>query len=146
VVATYDRVESKRGVRVVFEDLTLSAGFRVRGREGPLGQVVRNLIDNACSFSPEGGEVTVSLEQTRNGAEPRIRILVEDHGPGIPDDKLSQIFDRFYTDRPAGTEFGNNSGLGLSIVAQIVETHRGTVKAENRQSGGARFIVELPAT
>jgi two-component system sensor histidine kinase ChvG len=108
--------------------------------------VVRNLIDNACSFSPEGGEVTVSLEQTRNGARPRIRILVEDHGPGIPDDKLSQIFDRFYTDRPAGTEFGNNSGLGLSIVAQIVETHRGTVKAENRQSGGARFIVELPAT
>ena len=74
------------------------------------------------------------------------RIRVEDNGPGIPEDKLEKIFERFYTDRPAGAAFGNNSGLGLSIVAQIVASHKGTVIAENRPEGGARFIVEMPAT
>ncbi|HAK98590.1 MAG TPA: histidine kinase, partial [Rhodobiaceae bacterium] len=63
-----------------------------------------------------------------------------------PPDKLEKIFERFYTDRPAGAAFGNNSGLGLSIVAQIVSTHMGTVIAENRENGGARFTIELPAT
>jgi two-component system sensor histidine kinase ChvG len=74
--------------------------------------------------------------------------VVEDQGPGIPPDKLEKIFQRFYTDRPVGTKFGNNSGLGLSIVRQITETHRGSVWAENRmidgQIAGARFVVELP--
>jgi two-component system sensor histidine kinase ChvG len=76
-------------------------------------------------------------------------MTVEDEGPGIPPDKLEKVFERFYTDRPQGAKFGNNSGLGLSIVRQIVETHRGKVWAENRMSGGkiagARFIVDLPA-
>ena len=76
--------------------------------------------------------------------------VIEDEGPGIPEDKLEKIFDRFYTDRPAGAKFGLNSGLGLSIVAQIVDSHRGRVEAENRIDGdgnirGARFIVRLPA-
>ncbi len=145
VVRTYEGLEHQRGVRVAFKDLTMNAGLRVRGREGPLGQVLRNLIDNARSFSPENDTVVVTLEQGRDGPQTTARILVEDNGPGIPDDKLTKIFDRFYTDRPAGAAFGNNSGLGLSIVAQIVTTHRGTVRAENRPEGGARFWVELPA-
>jgi two-component system sensor histidine kinase ChvG len=77
-----------------------------------------------------------------------VRITVEDDGPGIPPDKLEKIFQRFYTDRPSGAKFGNNSGLGLSIVRQITDTHRGTVWAENRmvegRIAGARFVVELP--
>jgi two-component system sensor histidine kinase ChvG len=77
-----------------------------------------------------------------------VRIMVEDEGPGVPPDKLEKIFQRFYTDRPAGAKFGNNSGLGLSIVRQITDTHRGTVWAENRMADGritgARFVVELP--
>lgn len=77
-----------------------------------------------------------------------IRMTVEDEGPGVPPDKLEKIFQRFYTDRPAGAKFGNNSGLGLSIVRQIAETHRGSVWAENRMSdgkiAGARFVVDLP--
>jgi two-component system sensor histidine kinase ChvG len=77
-----------------------------------------------------------------------LRLTVEDQGPGIPPDKFEKIFDRFYTDRPQGAKFGNNSGLGLSIVRQIVETHRGRVWAENRvvdgNVAGARFIVDLP--
>ena len=85
------------------------------------------------------------LEQVNDGRQTIARIRVEDDGPGIPPDKLEKIFDRFYTDRPAGAAFGNNSGLGLSIVAQIIETHRGKVYAENREAGGARFTIDLPA-
>ena len=146
VTATYDGLTQPRNVAVTYEDETLGAGLRVRGREGPLGQVLRNLIDNARSFSPENETVRVALQQGRIGAQTTARIVVEDNGPGIPEDKLTKIFERFYTDRPAGAAFGNNSGLGLSIVAQIVATHAGTVRAENRAEGGARFIVELPAT
>ncbi len=120
----------------------------VSGREGPLGQVIRNLVENARSFSPPGGQVTVSLLRVTGARGPMVRIMVEDEGPGIPPDKLEKIFQRFYTDRPAGTKFGNNSGLGLSIVRQITDTHRGTVWAENRMTDGkitgARFVVELP--
>ncbi|MEM9377690.1 MAG: stimulus-sensing domain-containing protein [Pseudomonadota bacterium] len=145
LVRTYDGLEHQKGVNVSFDDATMDAGLSVRGREGPLGQVLRNLIDNARSFSPDGGMVYVTLQQGRQGPQTTARIRVEDDGPGIPDDKLEKIFERFYTDRPAGAAFGNNSGLGLSIVAQIVTTHMGTVKAENRPEGGACFTVELPA-
>ncbi|MEL6661352.1 MAG: stimulus-sensing domain-containing protein [Pseudomonadota bacterium] len=145
IVEAYGAMAGEGDVEVTFEDRTMAAGLRVRGREGPLGQVLRNLIDNARSFSPKDAMVRVSLEQANNGRQTLARIMVEDDGPGIPPDKLEKIFDRFYTDRPAGAAFGNNSGLGLSIVAQIVETHRGKVVAENRPEGGARFIIDLPA-
>jgi two-component system sensor histidine kinase ChvG len=120
----------------------------VMGREGPLGQVIRNLVENARSFSLPDGEVRVILSRVSLPRGPALRIIVDDDGPGIPPDKLEKIFERFYTDRPQGAKFGNNSGLGLSIVRQIVETHRGRVWAENRiedgKTRGARFIVELP--
>ena len=113
------------------------------GRDGPLAQVVRNLIENARSFSPPGGLVAVTLSRLTSSRGPTVRVTVEDEGPGIPEDKLEKIFQRFYTDR------GNNSGLGLSIVRQITETHRGAVWAENRMTdgkiSGARFVVDLPA-
>ena len=117
----------------------------VAGREGPLGQVFRNLIDNARSFSAPGGEVRVGLSRARGKAE----VVVEDDGPGIPPDNLETVFERFYTSRPKGTAFGGNSGLGLSIARQIVEAHGGEVHAENRlgpagEIVGARFIVQLP--
>ncbi len=145
IVQTYWTSPEDTRAAVRFEDNTMGAGLLVRGREGPLGQVVRNLIDNARSFSPSGGLVRVTLNQTNDGPTAIARIMVEDDGPGIPDDKLEKIFDRFYTDRPSGAAFGNNSGLGLSIVKQIVNTHNGAVWAENRTKGGARFTVDLPA-
>ncbi|MGB5950360.1 MAG: sensor histidine kinase [Parvibaculum sp.] len=122
------------------------AGLIVKGFDMRLGQVVRNLIDNALTFSPEGGTVLVSARR----APGRIVILVEDEGPGIPPDNFERIFDRFHTDRP--DSFGQHSGLGLAISKQIVEAHRGTIRAENRHEGdgpegrvlGARFVVELP--
>jgi two-component system sensor histidine kinase ChvG len=117
----------------------------VMGREGPLGQVVRNLIDNARSFSPAGGRVRVGLK--RQG--PDTVIVVDDEGPGIPAENLETVFERFYTARPKGAAFGGHSGLGLSIARQIVDAHGGHIWAQNRlgEDGnviGARFMVSLP--
>ena len=120
--------------------------IRVIGIEDRLGQVLRNLIANAASFSPPGGKIR--LAATRNGDA--VEIVVDDDGPGIPGDKLEKIFDRFYSDRPEGEKFGTHSGLGLSISRQIVNAHGGALWAENRQRGdgsvaGARFVLRLPA-
>ncbi|WP_291718273.1 stimulus-sensing domain-containing protein [Magnetospirillum sp. 64-120] len=112
----------------------------VNGIEGRLVQVLRNLIGNAISFSPPGGTIHLTAER----AGKTIRVTVEDNGPGIPDGKLDAIFDRFYTERPAGEKFGTHSGLGLSISKQIIDAHGGRIWAENRDEGGARFVVELP--
>ena len=147
---TYDAIRDEGEPHVQFrrdEDLR---AFYVMGREGPLGQVFRNLIENARSFSPPDGKVMISTRMFLNQDRLFVETVVEDEGPGIPDDKLEKVFERFYTDRPAGAKFGRNSGLGLSIVRQIIEGHRGTVVASNRvdASGnvhGARFTVTLPA-
>ena len=125
------------------------AASRVNGREGPLGQVFRNIIDNARSFSPEGGEVRVTLAHSTADPVRPMSIVFEDDGPGIPEDNLETIFQRFYTSRPKGTSFGRNSGLGLSISRQIIEAHGGKIWAENRKGDtgqivGARFSILLP--
>lgn len=126
---------------------SLSDPVKVMGRDTPLGQVFRNLIDNARSFSPAGAEVRVFLE--KDDAPDFWRVRVEDDGPGIPAENLETVFERFYTSRPKGTAFGNNSGLGLSIVRQIIKAHEGTVVAANRIDAegnvtGATFTVRLP--
>jgi two-component system sensor histidine kinase ChvG len=117
----------------------------VRGVEGRLVQVFRNLIGNAVSFSPQNGHVWVRARL----AGAFVEVTVEDEGPGIPEAKLESIFDRFYSERPTGERFGQHSGLGLSISRQIVEGLRGRIAAENRRDAegsvlGARFIVRLP--
>jgi len=128
----------------------IEAPFMIFGHDSRLGQVINNLLDNARSFSPPDAKVRVALRRLRNDIE----MVIEDEGPGIPQDALERIFERFYTDRPE-QGFGQNSGLGLSISRQIVQAHRGTIRAENRpgpadEEGeptvrGARFIVRLPA-
>ncbi|MBN9318599.1 MAG: hypothetical protein J0I28_02775, partial [Caulobacterales bacterium] len=123
--------------------------FLVNGHAGRLGQVLTNLVDNAISFSPEGRAVTVYLRRAGGIVE----LAVEDEGPGIPEDRVEIIFDRFYTDRP-DTEAvrGKNSGLGLSISREIIRAHGGEISAANRRATagagaprGARFVVRLPA-
>jgi two-component system sensor histidine kinase ChvG len=118
--------------------------MKVMGREGPLSQVFRNLIDNARSFSSPDGEVRISIQQGRD----EVRVFVDDDGPGIPAENMETIFERFYTSRPKGAAFGGNSGLGLAIARQIVETHGGRIWATNRgepgRVAGARFVVSLP--
>jgi len=130
-------------VSIIFKGPKLD-GAIVLGQAGPLGQVFRNLIDNARSFSPDGGEVSVSAAIVRGKDRAVIRALIEDQGPGIPAENLETVFERFYTQRPKGAAFGGNSGLGLSIARQIVQSHEGKIYAQNRDEGGARLIVELP--
>ena len=120
-------------------------GAIVWGQSGPLGQVFRNLIDNARSFSPEGGSVFVTAEVVKGKEGGFVRAVVEDEGPGIPPENLETVFERFYTQRPKGAAFGGNSGLGLSIARQIVTAHDGRITAQNVENGaGARLVVELP--
>ncbi len=118
----------------------------VNGHEGRLVQVLRNLVENAISFSPAAGGVR--LRARRDGDH--VVISVEDDGPGIPDGKLAAVFDRFYSERPEGEKFGTHSGLGLSISRQIIEAHHGDIRAENPRDPaatilGARFVIRLPA-
>lgn len=131
-------VDRKPGVRT---------SFVVNGHDLRLGQVVTNLIENARSFVPEkGGRITVRLFRTKG----RCVVQVDDNGPGIQIENIDRVFERFYTDRPEGESFGQNSGLGLSISRQIAEAHGGTLKAENildgatGQTHGARFTLSLP--
>ncbi|MCA3360115.1 MAG: stimulus-sensing domain-containing protein [Roseomonas sp.] len=117
----------------------------VRGVEGRIVQVFRNLLGNALSFSPPRGTVKV----TARPAGAMLEVVVEDQGPGIPEQKLESIFERFYSERPSGERFGQHSGLGLSISRQIVEGLRGRISAENIRDAsgtvtGARFTVLLP--
>jgi len=120
----------------------------VQGLEGRLAQVFVNLITNAISFCEDGDAIRVWVRRREN----RILVVVEDTGPGIPNEALNKIFQRFYSERPEG-QFGNNSGLGLAISKQIVEAHGGVIWAENirpteadvtSEPLGARFVVGLP--
>ncbi|WP_234794564.1 sensor histidine kinase [Xaviernesmea oryzae] len=121
--------------------------YEVSGYELRIGQIVTNLIENARSFVPEdSGRILVRLARRKN----RCIVQVEDNGPGIQAEDIDRIFERFYTDRPEGEDFGQNSGLGLSISRQIAEAHKGTLKAENMKDDtgrvvGARFTLVLPA-
>ena len=122
--------------------------IKVHGLEGRLAQVFVNLITNAVSFCEDGDAVRVWLRRREN----RVLIVVEDTGPGIPEQALTKVFTRFYSERPSN-DFGNHSGLGLAISKQIVEAHGGVIWAENIRPTnadatsdplGARFVVGLP--
>ncbi|MEO9169337.1 MAG: stimulus-sensing domain-containing protein [Aestuariivirga sp.] len=124
--------------------------FMVLGHDSRLGQVLRNLIDNARSFTKPGSVITIKLRRVGDEVETR----VEDEGPGINPENLEKVFERFYTDRP-DQSFGDNSGLGLAISRQVIEAHKGRIWAENRRGKkssegespilGARFVIRLPA-
>jgi len=118
------------------------------GLEARVAQVFVNLISNAISFCEDGDAIRVWARQREN----RVLVVVEDTGPGIPEEALTKIFKRFYSERPE-QQFGNNSGLGLAISKQIVEAHDGVIWAENirptdvdatSEPLGARFVVGLP--
>ena len=148
-----------RNVVVAIEPQAHEGDYIVSGHEGRLAQVLTNLVDNAISFSPPNGVVTVSARR----AGTNIEIAVTDNGPGIPEDRLETIFERFYSDRPeTDQKRGKNSGLGLSISREIVLAHNGRIWAENvyeaatpgpgsqvttapAKPAGARFIFALPA-
>jgi signal transduction histidine kinase len=112
----------------------------VRADNERLQQVFWNLLANAVKFTPAGGTIDVYLE--RNGSLAEIRI--EDSGPGIPQEFLPRIFERFSQADGSSTRKHGGLGLGLAIVRRLVELHGGTVSAANREGGGAVLTVKLP--
>ena len=144
IVEFYQQTQVESAVQILDESDLDEPAF-IRAFETPFAQVLRNLIDNAITFSPEGGTVRIKASVKAG----RVLITVTDEGPGIPNDNLETVFDRFYTERPEGARFGSHSGLGLAICRQIVTAHKGRIWAENvvdedGKRAGARFTVDLP--
>ena len=146
LVEMHETTRAEGEPRLVLDIAERGRELIVPGIESRLSQVFVNVIANAVSFSPPHGEIRISARLDGRA----VLVSVEDEGPGIPEDKLTAIFDRFYSERPAGEKFGTHSGLGLSISKQIIEAHRGRIWAENRLDAdgtviGARFLIRLPA-
>lgn len=102
-----------------------------------LEMMLTNLLSNAFKFTPNGGEITLSLWKKEN----RFGFSIKDSGIGIPPEKLSRIFERFYQ----ANEDRNGSGIGLSLVKCLVEKHHGSISVESRSGEGSEFIIELPS-
>ena len=114
------------------------------GNENRLSQVFNNIIDNALSFNKQNKKIEINLKSGKNN----IFIEINDYGPGIKNNSFNKIFERFYTERPSEEKFGQHSGLGLSIVKQILDIHKGIITVENRLGKnkrivGAKFILTL---
>ncbi|WP_164155765.1 sensor histidine kinase [Sandarakinorhabdus rubra] len=138
LVTAYGIAAPLRGVTVARAGL--AAPVLIEGDASRLAQVLRNLIDNAISFSPDGGTVTLGIGR----AGDMVELRVADQGPGVPAANRGDIFRRFYSERPAAEDFGRHSGLGLSIAAAIVAAHGGQIRVEDAPGGGALFVVALP--
>jgi two-component system sensor histidine kinase ChvG len=123
-------------------DQPSDASLAVWGEGARLERVLANLVDNAISFSPEGGKVTIAATPE----EEMVVICVQDEGPGVPEDQRDSIFRRFHSVRPESEAFGRHSGLGLAIARTIVEGHGGTIMVTSREDSltGARFVIRLP--
>jgi two-component system sensor histidine kinase ChvG len=149
LVQIQSAILASRGVTIILasQDLTLTAdllpGLLVLGTEEMIETVFENLIDNAVSFSPSGGEILVHL--TRDGGF--AHLAVSDQGPGVPPGQLDRIFDRYYSERRTRTTSENHSsyfGIGLWIARRNVEAMGGTIVAENRSPCGLAVHVRLP--
>ena len=114
-------------------------GYIIFGISNRIEQVIANLLDNAISFSQENQKIEIGLEETSSN----LLLTVKDEGPGFPETSPQKIFKRFYSNRPKS--FGKHSGLGLNIVKNIVQLHKGTIAASNRLNAkGAQVEVLLP--
>ncbi|HEU5037526.1 MAG TPA: HAMP domain-containing sensor histidine kinase [Nocardioides sp.] len=139
VVGRHQVLQSAREVRVVItRDPGSDVAVVVRGDEAKLERVLDNLVSNAVKFSPDGGEVRVSVTDDAGFAEIRVR----DEGPGLPAEELEEIFQPFHRAPGAGDVPG--VGLGLTIVRRITEHHGGSVHVESVLGEGATFVVRLP--
>jgi signal transduction histidine kinase len=103
-------------------------------------QILGNLLSNALRYTPDGGQISLSLAATPGGAT----LSVRDSGPGIPPEALPHLFERFYRADKARSREGGGSGLGLAIARQLAEAHGGTLTAANHPQGGALFLLNLP--
>ena len=141
IIGSRENRSENEGRSVLFDGR--DGQFLVRGEPSRLERVISNLLDNAVSFSPPEGAIAIDLERAENW----ITLTVCDEGPGIPEARREQVFQRFHSHRPQAEDFGNHSGLGLAIARSIAEAHDGTLLAEARPDGreGACLVLNLPA-
>jgi two-component system sensor histidine kinase ChvG len=142
LVSSWETRREKGDARIAFAR-PRKASAVVMGKPDRLVRAINNIIDNAVSFSPQGGLVEIAV--TRVGDEVRIRI--DDEGPGVPSEAREAIFNRFHSVRPDDESFGRHSGLGLAIAEAIVKGHDGEIDVQDRDDApsGARFTLRLPA-
>jgi len=144
--------ESVDAMKVWTDERKVSTSVRAEGETTAavdpdrLRQVVQNLLHNAVRFTPPGGQVTVIVRGASGDSGRWVTLEVEDDGPGIPAEDLSRIFEPFYRVDPSRARASGGTGMGLAVVKLLVQVHGGSVRAENRPSGGSRFIVPLPAS
>jgi two-component system sensor histidine kinase ChvG len=141
LLGLWDARAAERGVRIAFARPRVGTAV-VMGEESRLARVFDNVVDNAISFSPEGGLIEVSAVRTGEA----VVGCITDEGPGVPEGAREAIFNRFHSMRPEGEAFGRHSGLGLAIAKAIVEGHDGQIMVEDRHDGrtGARFVIRMP--
>jgi two-component system sensor histidine kinase ChvG len=142
LVASWDARRDKGDARIAFAR-PRKASTVVLGDPSRLARAIDNLLDNAVSFSPPGGLVEIAASRVGN----KVRIRIDDEGPGVPLDDRQAIFNRFHSMRPEEEQFGRHSGLGLAIAKAIVEGHDGEIDVRDRDDApsGARFMITLPA-
>jgi two-component system sensor histidine kinase ChvG len=142
LVASWDSRREKGDARIAFARPRKESAV-VLGDPGRLARAIENILDNAVSFSPPDGLVEIAASRVGN----RVRIRIDDEGPGVPAEARAAIFNRFHSIRPDEEHFGRHSGLGLAIAKAIVEGHNGEISVFDRDDApsGARFIISLPA-
>jgi signal transduction histidine kinase len=139
VIADLSSAADERGQRV--ELSVAPGGEKIRADPAKLHDALRNLVANAIAYAPEHTRVRIDAAPV----DGRVALSVSDEGPGIPDDDLGRVFERFYRVDKSRARDPGGTGLGLAIVKHLVELHGGHVSAENRKEGGARFTITLPA-
>jgi signal transduction histidine kinase len=139
-VDEFEPLATRRCVEVVYEG---PVKVEIEADSLRIGQVVRNLLSNAIKYTAEGSRVTLLSRTTVFDGRDLLEFIVEDEGVGIPPNELETVFDKFIQSSRTVTKSGG-TGLGLAISRQIVERHQGRLWAENRLTGGARFVVRLP--
>ena len=112
----------------------------VQGDRERLGQVIRILLSNAITHTPEGGRVALTAELVAQAA----RVMVQDNGPGIPAEDLPHVFERFYRVDKSRSRTTGGIGLGLTIAQRLVESHGGEITVQSDPGRGSSFIVDLP--
>ena len=132
--------KEKRGIIIDLNFDASISNFNILGIENRIEQILANLLDNAISFSEDNKKIKVEI---LNDQSDKVILRIVDQGQGFKEKKLNKIFDRFYSNRP--DKFGEHSGLGLNIVKNLVELHKGIIAASNNiDQGGARIEIVFP--
>jgi signal transduction histidine kinase len=129
---------SRRDKVVTLRESTANVDTSAHADPFAIGQVFRNVIENAIAACADPGAIEISAEDAILGKQPSIRVAICDNGPGVPADVLTRVFDPFFTTKTKGT------GLGMAIAKRIVDAHSGRIDISNRPEGGAQVNITLP--